>query len=163
RMLRRALRLREQLGPGHEAEVAESLHSLAYLCQEKGDLAAAEPLYQRCLKLREEKLGPDDPAVADTLDLMGQLYGWLGQDGRAAPGAGGPGLARQARRGPPPPRPGTLEPGGALLRHRRHRPGRVPPAPGPGHAQALPGPRPPQRGRQPRPAGAGARRRGALA
>ena len=36
--------------------------------------AKAEPLYERSLKIRESKLGPDHPDVADSLNNLANLY-----------------------------------------------------------------------------------------
>ena len=39
-----------------------------------GQYAKAEPLYQRSLKIREAKLGPDHPNVAASLNNLADLY-----------------------------------------------------------------------------------------
>jgi tetratricopeptide (TPR) repeat protein len=68
----------EKLGPDH-LNVAASLNNLAllYYCENK--YAAAEPLYKRALQIREKNLGPDDPAVLQTMRFYAGL---LRQEGR---------------------------------------------------------------------------------
>jgi hypothetical protein len=51
------------LGPDHP-DTATSLNYLAVLLQAQGDLAAARPLYERALAIREKALGPDHPDTA---------------------------------------------------------------------------------------------------
>ena len=71
----RALEIREQLlGPDHAA-VADALHALAVLYDNKGDYAKAEPLNVRALAIREHALGPDHPDVAKTLNNLAWIYG----------------------------------------------------------------------------------------
>ena len=52
------------LGPDHP-DVAQSLNGLAALYKAEGRYADAEPLYKRCLAIREKALGPDHPDVAE--------------------------------------------------------------------------------------------------
>src|SRR5262249_5542034 len=47
--------------------------------------AKAEPLYQRSLKIRESKLGPDHPDVAQSLNNLATLYKAQGQYAQAEP------------------------------------------------------------------------------
>jgi len=54
--------------------------SLADLYVEQGKLAEAEPLYERALAIRVEKLGADHPSVAETLEAYTEL---LRSSGRA--------------------------------------------------------------------------------
>jgi len=71
----RALAIREKvLGPGHPA-VADSLHALAVLYDNKGDYAKAEPPNLRALAIRENALGPDHVDVAKTLNNLAWIYG----------------------------------------------------------------------------------------
>ncbi len=71
----RALAIREKvLGPGHPA-VADSLHALAVLYDNKGDYAKAEPPNLRALAIRENALGPDHLDVAKTLNNLAWIYG----------------------------------------------------------------------------------------
>jgi tetratricopeptide (TPR) repeat protein len=51
------------LGPAH-LDTASSLNNLAWLYQQQGKYAEAQPLYQRALAIREQQLGPDHPDVA---------------------------------------------------------------------------------------------------
>jgi hypothetical protein len=48
------------LGPDHP-DTARTLHNLAFLLQEEGDLGAAQPLFERALAINEKVLGPDHP------------------------------------------------------------------------------------------------------
>ena len=71
----RALAIREQtLGLDHRS-VADSLHALAVLYDNKSDYAKAEPLNLRALAIREKTLGPDHPDVAKTLNNLAWIYG----------------------------------------------------------------------------------------
>jgi tetratricopeptide (TPR) repeat protein len=71
----RSLAIREKtLGPDHR-EVADSLHALASLYDDKSDYAKAEPLNLRALAIREKMLGPDHPDVAKTLNNLAWIYG----------------------------------------------------------------------------------------
>ncbi len=83
RLYQQALAIREAaLGPEDPA-VAVSLHNLASLCGDDERVAAAEggrseparcPLYRRALAIREAALGPDHPAVAETLLCLAREY-----------------------------------------------------------------------------------------
>lgn len=71
----RALAIQEKtLGPDHR-DVADSLHALASLYDDKSDYAKAEPLNLRALDIREKTLGPDHPDVAKTLNNLAWIYG----------------------------------------------------------------------------------------
>ena len=65
---------------GEVPRESTTLLSLATLYQLWGKHAAAEPLYQRALSLREQKLGRSHPEVAEVLeeyaDLLRQQYPW---------------------------------------------------------------------------------------
>jgi tetratricopeptide (TPR) repeat protein len=54
--------------------VATSLNNLAGLYQAQGDYAAALPLYQRSLKMREKVLSKEHPDVAGSLNNLALLY-----------------------------------------------------------------------------------------
>jgi serine/threonine-protein kinase len=58
---------------GDPVELAESLHALAQVREESGDLAGARRLYEEALRLRREALGEDDPQVARTLTGLGRV------------------------------------------------------------------------------------------
>jgi hypothetical protein len=45
----------------------------------QGNYGAAEPLYQRALRIRETALGPDHPDVALSLNNLAELYHAPGQ------------------------------------------------------------------------------------
>ena len=60
------------LGPEHPAN-GESLDNLASLLHDQGDLAAARPLYERALAIREKVLGPDHPQTAQCLNNLAAL------------------------------------------------------------------------------------------
>jgi len=63
--------------------VASTLNNLASLYSDMGQYAKAEPLFQRSLKISEEKLGKDDPDVASTLNNLAILYEAMGQYAKA--------------------------------------------------------------------------------
>ena len=65
--------------------MASSLNNLATLYEDMAQYAKAEPLYQRSLKIREAKLGPDHPDVAGSLDNLANLYYAMGQNAKAEP------------------------------------------------------------------------------
>jgi Tetratricopeptide repeat len=68
------------LGPDHR-EVADCLSNIAIIHNQAGDAAAAQPLYERALKIFEKCEGPDSQEVAHTLtDLavrFGAFYGLI--------------------------------------------------------------------------------------
>lgn len=53
---------------------AQSLNNLGSLYIAQDNYAAAEPLYQRALKIRERALGPDHPDTATSLNNLAELY-----------------------------------------------------------------------------------------
>jgi len=65
--------------------VASSLNDLANLYRFMGQYSQAEPLYQRALKIREAKLGPDHTDVASSLNGLAGLYESMGQYAQAEP------------------------------------------------------------------------------
>ena len=56
-----------------------------YLKFAQGTYAAAEPLYQRSLAIREKTLGPDHPHVATSLNNLALLYSDQGKYAAAEP------------------------------------------------------------------------------
>jgi centrosomal protein CEP104 len=54
--------------------VAESCSNLAILYNQKGDYAAALPLYERALAIYEANYGPDHQEVAHTLTDLAVLH-----------------------------------------------------------------------------------------
>ena len=80
-LLRDALAMREKvLGPDHP-DTATSLHNLALLLRDQGDLAGARPLFERALAIREKVLGPEHP---DTATSLSNLAGLLRDQGDLA-------------------------------------------------------------------------------
>lgn len=63
----RALAMRETLLGTEHSAVADSLHLVAVIDDDKHDYAKAEPLNRRALAIRENALGPDHPDVARSL------------------------------------------------------------------------------------------------
>jgi len=82
---RQAVEIQERLlGPDHP-DTSTSLNDLAYLHQEQGNFAAAEPLYQRAIAIREKVLGPDNPHTAKCLNNLAGLYLVQGKFAAAEP------------------------------------------------------------------------------
>ena len=50
-----------------------SLNNLASLLWAQGDLAAARPLYERALAIREKVLGPGHPHTVSTLNNLARV------------------------------------------------------------------------------------------
>ena len=65
--------------------MATTLTALAYVYQDQGRYAKAEPLYERALAIREKVLGPVHSAVADSLYNLGGLYKARGRYAEAEP------------------------------------------------------------------------------
>jgi len=68
-LLEQAVRLREEHGGDRAGQLVESLNHLAWLMEETGDYAAAEPLYRRSLEMLEE----GDPYYPSALNNLGLL------------------------------------------------------------------------------------------
>ncbi|MBI2154963.1 MAG: CHAT domain-containing protein, partial [Candidatus Rokubacteria bacterium] len=64
---------------------AFTLNSLGSLLWQTGDYAAARPLYERALQIREQALGPNHPLVAVTLNSLGLLSRQTGDYAAARP------------------------------------------------------------------------------
>jgi hypothetical protein len=56
-------------GPDHP-DSAESLDSLAAVLRAQGDLAAARPLHERALGIREARLGADHPDTVRSREVL---------------------------------------------------------------------------------------------
>jgi tetratricopeptide (TPR) repeat protein/transcriptional regulator with XRE-family HTH domain len=86
RLLPHALRCLEDAG---EAEASLVLASLAFKVAqylvERARPAEAEPLYQRALRIREQRLGPDHVEVANALSDLAYLFLERGQQAEAEP------------------------------------------------------------------------------
>ncbi|HEY6203203.1 MAG TPA: tetratricopeptide repeat protein, partial [Candidatus Limnocylindria bacterium] len=78
-----AIEIRQRRDPTNEIAVAASIQELATLCRIDWKLADAERLYMRVLEIRERVLGPDHPAVAETLLNLERTYLGLGNHGEA--------------------------------------------------------------------------------
>jgi tetratricopeptide (TPR) repeat protein len=78
------MRRRCEAQPGGARLVVDGtpvLLGLALLLQAEGELAAARPLYERALAIRERVLGPDHP---DTASSLNNLAGLLEDQGELA-------------------------------------------------------------------------------
>ncbi|WP_322512085.1 tetratricopeptide repeat protein, partial [Chloroflexus sp.] len=62
-----------------------SLNNLAGLLYQQGDDAAARPLYERALAIRERALGPEHPDTATSLNNLAGLLYQQGDDAAARP------------------------------------------------------------------------------
>ena len=68
-----------------DSEVATSLAALGDLYYQQGKYAEAEPLLQRALHLREQRLESEDEGVATSLAALGDLYYQQGKYAEAEP------------------------------------------------------------------------------
>ena len=73
KMLTPAVPLARALHAGDAAETAEAVGSLAQLLDDRGDIAAAEPLYREALAMDRRLFPGDDPRVATDLNNLGQV------------------------------------------------------------------------------------------
>jgi tetratricopeptide (TPR) repeat protein len=67
------------------AEVALLFNQAGYYLYERARYAEAEPVYQRALGIREKALGPEHPAVAQSLNNLAALYDDQGKYAEAEP------------------------------------------------------------------------------
>lgn len=73
--LRSALKIRQRLLGDEHAEVADSLHDLATLCDDVGEYGRAEELLRSALAIRRNLFGREHAVVATTLnDLASMLH-----------------------------------------------------------------------------------------
>jgi Flp pilus assembly protein TadD len=70
---------------GGHPETAAGLNNLAVLLRDKGDLAAARPLLERVLAIREKVLGPEHPETASSLNNLTVLLSAQGDLAAARP------------------------------------------------------------------------------
>ena len=78
-LLEQALALRQEaLSPSH-ADVAASLHNLAWLRHDMGEYKEAERLYRQALAMRVALFGPDDLSTATTKFNLAWLLGDVSQ------------------------------------------------------------------------------------
>lgn len=66
-LYRRAIAMYERIGQGESAGAGQAISNLAVLSLLRKDYAAAGPLYQRALSIRQKALGPRHPDVATSL------------------------------------------------------------------------------------------------
>ena len=71
------------LDPDHE-EIATSHCNLAKLRLAEQDPAAAQPSVERCIAIREEKLGPEHPYYASALEIYAEVLNELGDSDAAS-------------------------------------------------------------------------------
>ncbi len=90
KMLEPAVPLARALHPGDAVETAEAAGNLAQLLDDRGDLAAAEPLYREALTIDQRLFPGDDPRVATDLNNLAQMLADKGDLAAAEP------LAREA-------------------------------------------------------------------
>lgn len=90
KMLAPAVPLARSLHPGDAAETAEAVGDLAQLLNDRGELAAAEPLYREALAMDQRLFRGDSPRVATDLNNLSSLLADKGDLAAAEP------LARQA-------------------------------------------------------------------
>ncbi|HZZ73488.1 MAG TPA: CHAT domain-containing tetratricopeptide repeat protein [Pirellulales bacterium] len=69
-----ALALAPKVYKDNQKPIAGIMNNLAAQYVAIGEYAKAEPLYLRCIKLKETEFGEDDPSVATTADNLGSLY-----------------------------------------------------------------------------------------
>jgi len=84
-LLEPALESRERLLAGGSLEVAESLHSLAWLEQAQGRYVEAETLAQRSLEILESGTGEDDAKIAKGLLVLAWSLAGQAKHAEAAP------------------------------------------------------------------------------
>lgn len=60
--------------PADDIRLARTLNNMGVILDHSGKYAEAESMYQKALKIRQSKLGKNDPAVADTLNNLANLY-----------------------------------------------------------------------------------------
>jgi tetratricopeptide (TPR) repeat protein len=78
-----ALATCESIPEAESTCLVPALTNLADILTSKRDRVAAKPLYERALKLREQRLGPGHPAVACSLDAMARLSFLAGESEEA--------------------------------------------------------------------------------
>ena len=76
--------MKKRWGPEHP-DTALSLNNLAALLSNKGNTAAAEPLYRRALAIYEKVLGPEHPKTALSLNNLAALLSTKGDTAAAEP------------------------------------------------------------------------------
>ena len=85
RLLEQALAIREtELGLYH-ADTAANIYDLCLIASSQNDLDAVHHCIKRILHIQLKILGPDDPAIADTLDALGRSLSDLGKPAEVLP------------------------------------------------------------------------------
>jgi CHAT domain-containing protein/Tfp pilus assembly protein PilF len=74
----------EKLRGEDHLDLAFALNNLGALYKKKGDYAQAESMLRRALEIREKRLKPDDPAIAQSQNNLASLYADQGDQDRAA-------------------------------------------------------------------------------
>ena len=85
KMLAPAVPLARSLNSGDSAPTAEAVGSLAQLLNDRGDLAAAEPLYREALAMDQRLFPGDDARVATDLNNLSQVLADKGDLAAAEP------------------------------------------------------------------------------
>jgi tetratricopeptide (TPR) repeat protein len=70
---KRALAIAEATFGAEDALTAASLHNVARVLYDQGDLGGGRALFERVLAINEKVLGPDDPNVARDLDQLARV------------------------------------------------------------------------------------------
>ncbi len=80
-LLTRCLEIYKELPPGNELEEADCLHRLAryQIKADKDEAARAVSVCKRALAIREKALGPNDPKLLETYNLLGRLLARSGK------------------------------------------------------------------------------------
>lgn len=82
---RRALEIwGKNLDKPDDPNVAQALNSLALTYGAQGRYSEAEPIFKRSLAIREKVLGPEHPAVAESLENYSALLRKLNRESEAA-------------------------------------------------------------------------------
>ncbi|QKK08243.1 MAG: tetratricopeptide repeat protein [Planctomycetota bacterium] len=84
-LLRNALELQRRKCPGDDADLASTLHNLAFVLDDIGRTAEAEPLYAAALAMRQRLFPGDHPAVASSMNSLAFAWMSLGRTDRALP------------------------------------------------------------------------------
>jgi tetratricopeptide (TPR) repeat protein len=83
RILARALAVQDRV-ESDAAYLAGTAHSLACVRRDAGKMEPARVLFERALEIREDRFGPEDGSVAETLEEYAKLLRRMGEDSRAA-------------------------------------------------------------------------------
>jgi tetratricopeptide (TPR) repeat protein len=82
-LLHASAEIRERVfGPNHP-DTSISIHNIALVLRDQGNLEGARTLYERVLQIRETALGPNDPRTAIALNSLAGVLAELGDLGAA--------------------------------------------------------------------------------